>query len=206
MAQKYFVTAIGTDSGKTLISAIITQALHAEYWKPIQSGIEIRDTESIRKLVSFEVICHPEAYLLKAPMSPHAAASLEDITIELEKIKPPNHRRDLVIEGAGGILVPINEYQFIADLIEQIDCETILISDLYLGSINHTLLTINELKRRKINVKGIIFNGEANIESMNYILKYSGYRQLLHVKKEEYITSETIERYADALRKEFSLN
>ena len=199
MPKKYFVSAIGTDSGKTLISAIILEALKGEYWKPIQSGIEIRDTKTVRKLVSKECRFHNETYLLQSPMSPHAAAKLDYVTINLDKIVPPKHNNDLVIEGAGGLMVPLNDTEFIIDLIKKIDCELILVSDIYLGSINHTLLSINELNRHDIPVKGIIFNGDENKETTDYILKYSGYKELLHVKREKHIDGFIVKKYAQLL-------
>jgi dethiobiotin synthetase len=198
--MNYFITAIGTDSGKTVVSAIVTEALQADYWKPIQAGFP-RDTDAVQSLVSNNTsVFHKEAYLLQAPMSPHAAARQENITIDLAKIVPPATNNHLVIEGAGGLMVPLNNKEFIADLIQQLKVEVVLISNIYLGSINHTILTINELQRRNIPVKGIIFNGTVNQDSIDFILQYSGYPYLLHVKQEEKIDRSTISRYATALR------
>lgn len=199
--MNYFITAIGTDSGKTLISAIVAEALKADYWKPIQAGFP-RDTETVQNLVSnTKTVFHKEAYLLKEPMSPHAAAYREGIDILLDTITLPETSNNLVIEGAGGLMVPINNREFVADLIQHLQVEVILVANLYLGSINHTLLTINELKRRNIAVKGIIFNGEANKESSDLILKYSGYPCLLHVKQEDEITPAVVSKYAAELDK-----
>lgn len=199
MPKRYFVTAIGTDSGKTIASAILVKALGAEYWKPIQSGEEIRDTDTIKTLVPTSKF-HKEAYLLKEPMSPHAAARIDGVSIDMSLVKTPDHTQDLVIEGAGGLMVPLNDYNLIADLIPQFECETVLVSNLYLGSINHTLLSINELKRRRVAVKGIIFNGDRNQESVDFILKYSGYRELLQIEREAEINLEVIEKYAEKLK------
>lgn len=196
--KKYFITAISTDSGKTLVSAIITNALQADYWKPIQAGMIETDSATIRKyLHSGHSIIHPEAYLLQHPASPHAAAKKENIEIDLKNIElPDTHGNDLVIEGAGGILVPLNDTDVVADLITQFDAEVILVSNIYLGSINHTLLTAQELKRRNIKVKGIVFNGPANEETERIILKHTGYKKLLHVYPEEHITTAVINAYA----------
>lgn len=196
--KKYFITAISTDSGKTVVSAIIANALQADYWKPVQAGIEHADSNAMRKLLhSSHSLIHPEAYILKQAASPHAAAKNEGVEIDLALIQVPDtHGNDLVIEGAGGVLVPLNDTAVVADLITQFDAEVILVSNHYLGSINHTLLTAQELKRRNITVKGIIFNGPENEESERIILKHTGYKKLLHVFPEEQLTDAVIKKYA----------
>ena len=196
--MNYFVTAIGTDSGKTLVSAILVEALQADYWKPVQSGINDRDIETVSKLINNgHSLCYEESYLLTMPMSPHAAAKIDGVRISLDEIKLPNKgENNLVIEGAGGVLVPLNENDFVIDIALKFDATVVLVSNNYLGSINHTLLTINELKRRGVNVKGIIFNGIPTPESESIILKHSGYKCLLRVLPEEVITQEVITQYA----------
>lgn len=196
--KRYFVTAISTDSGKTLISAILTNALQADYWKPIQAGTIETDSVTMRKwLHSSHSLIHPEAYVFQSAESPHSAAIKENIEIDIQTIQlPDTSGNDLIIEGAGGVLVPLNDTNVIADLITQFDAEVVLVSNIYLGSINHTLLTAQELKRRNINVKGIIFNGEPNGEAERIILKHTGYRKLLHVYPEEKITTAVINAYA----------
>ncbi len=196
--MNYFITAIHTDSGKTLVSAILTHALQADYWKPIQSGDENRDTDVVRSLVNnTHCLCHDEAYLFKTPVSPHAAAKIEGIEIDLSRILlPESDNPNMIIEGAGGILVPLNDKDFVIDLVQKFDAEVVLVSNIYLGSINHTLLTINELKRRQLKVKGIIFNGPENKETEYIILKYSGYRCLLNIRPEKEINQEIVTRYA----------
>ena len=160
--MNYFVTAIHTDSGKTLVSAILTEMLEANYWKPIQSG-EPKDTDAVKRLVSNSKTQYfEEAYFLKTPASPHASAIIDGVQIELNQIVLPDSTSDLVIEGAGGVLVPLNDKDMVIDIASQIDCEVILVSNLYLGSINHTLLTYELLKSRGLKVKGLIFNGESN--------------------------------------------
>ncbi|MDJ1502894.1 dethiobiotin synthase [Xanthocytophaga agilis] len=199
----YFITAIGTDSGKTLISAIVTEALQADYWKPIQAGFP-RDTEKVQTLVSNPVSqFHNEAYLLQHPMSPHAAAHREGVEIDIQALVLPNTHNTLIIEGAGGVLVPVSNQHFVIDIARKFEAEVILVANIYLGSINHTLLTINELKHRNIPVKGIIFNGPANEDSEQFILNYSQYPLLLHVYPEEQITPEVVHSYAQQLRKAF---
>jgi dethiobiotin synthetase len=199
---KYFVTAIGTDSGKTLVSAILCEALKADYWKPIQSGLP-RDTDIVKGLVSnSQTKFWPETYLLKTPASPHAAAKIDQVKIDPTKINPPDTDR-LIVEGAGGCLVPINDDDFVIDIAKRLDFEIILVSNLYLGSINHTLLTANYLKQHELKVKGIIFNGESNPESERIILKHTGYECLLSIKKEEQINSEMVKKYSGMLLRNF---
>ncbi|GHN00666.1 ATP-dependent dethiobiotin synthetase BioD [Cytophagales bacterium WSM2-2] len=197
--MRYFVTAIGTDSGKTLVSAILCEALQADYWKPVQAGFP-RDADTVKSLLSNQVSkIHNETYLLNTPASPHASAKLDNVVIDLKNFIVPEAKRDLVIEGAGGCLVPLNDNDFVIDLARQIDCQVILVSNLYLGSINHTLLTADYLKRNKFNVKGIVFNGQRNPASEEIILKHMGFRPLLRVDQETEVTKETVKKYAELL-------
>ena len=202
MSEKIFVTAIGTDSGKSVVSAILTEKLKADYWKPIQAGFPT-DTNFVKSLVSnSKTIFHSESYLLKHPMSPHAAAALENTSVNLAKINLPKTDNHLIIEGAGGLLVPINETEFIADLISNLDTEIVLVANLYLGSINHTLLTINELQRRKISIKGIVFNGDSNLASEEVILKQAQVPCLLRLPKLASVDKEAIKKYALLMKDE----
>ncbi len=196
--MNYFVTAIGTDSGKTLISAILCKALKADYWKPVQAGFP-RDADTIKGLIP-NCIIHPESYLLSTPASPHAAAKIDCIEISLEKILLPKTSNSLIIEGAGGCLVPLNDKDFVIDIAQKFNSPIILVANLYLGSINHTLLTVELIKQRKLSVAGIIFNGKSNPESERIILKHSGYKTIWHVKEEPEINSETIANYAEKIK------
>ena len=150
MAYQFFVTGIGTGIGKTLISAILAKALDADYWKPVQAGYE-NGTDSdwvMQKLTNSKI--HPEVYKLKLAASPHIAAREERIQISIEHIieKKPVENRNLIIEGPGGLMVPLNEHEFVIDLIKALGMRVILVSRNYLGSINHSLLT-SELCRRE---------------------------------------------------------
>lgn len=197
--MNYFISAIGTDSGKTLVSSIMVEALKADYWKPVQAG-EPGDTETVQQLVSNELTkFHPETHRLKMPASPHAAAKYEHKAIALDDFELPETNNDLVIEGAGGILVPLNDHDYVIDLAKQFQTELVLVSNLYLGSINHTLLTIAYLEEHQIPVKGIIFNGDSNPESEDIILKKSGYRVLLRLPKLSLINAEVIRYWAGEL-------
>ncbi len=197
--MNYFVTAIGTDSGKTLVSAIITEALQADYWKPVQAGYP-RDTETVQSLVSnSKSHFHQERYLLNTPASPHASAKIDEVEIQLGNFDLPETNNDLVIEGAGGVLVPLNDKDVVIDLAHHFNTKVIVVCDLYLGSINHSLLTLDYLKQKNYNVKGIIFNGESNPESESIILKKSGLPCLLKIEKEEAIDKKTVTKYANLL-------
>ena len=170
--KKYFVTGIDTDAGKTIASAILVEKLKADYWKPIQAG-EPTDSDAIRSLVSTDRTIHPEGIVLKAPMSPHAAAKLEDIDLRANQLSVPETENNLIIEGAGGLMVPINDDEFVIDLAKQFDVEVILVSRNYLGSINHTMLSITYLKQNGFKIAGIIFNDTPNPETERFILQYS---------------------------------
>jgi len=193
----YFVTAIHTASGKTLVSAILAQALQADYWKPVQSGLD-RDSDTVKRLLlNDHSLIFDEAYSLKAALSPHAAAQREGKKISLAAIKlPANQGDNLIIEGAGGVLAPLNDEEVIIDIAAKFNAEIILVSNHYLGSINHTLLTCNELKRRNLKVKGIVFNGVPNKDSEDIILKKTGYKCLLRILPEENFDEELVNKYA----------
>jgi dethiobiotin synthetase len=169
------VAGIGTGVGKTIISAILVEALQADYWKPIQAGdLENSDTNTVQKLVSSEKsVFHPEAFRLKNPMSPHAAAKLDLVEIRSNDLPLPKTGNILIIELAGGLMVPINSEELNIDLLKKWNAPVILVSKNYLGSINHTLLSLELLKNNHIPVLGIIFNGEGNISTEEFILHYS---------------------------------
>ena len=198
--MRYFVTAIGTDSGKTVASAILCEALGADYWKPIQAGYP-RDTETVESLVNnSKTRFHPESYLLKTAAAPHAAAKQEELEITMNNIKIPDTANKLIIEGAGGCLVPINDYKLMADVIKMVSTEVVVVANLYLGSINHTLLTIEALKSRRLQIKGIIFNGQSNAESERIILHYTSLEPLLHIYPEKEMNREIVKKYAVLLK------
>ena len=202
MSKTYFITGIDTEVGKTMISAIITEALEADYWKPIQAGdLDHSDSHKVEKLVSNKKTrFHQNSYALHTPMSPHAAAEIDEIQIDLEQIKRPKTDNDLVIEGAGGLLVPLNGKDTIADLIVPNDM-VILVSKNYLGSINHTLLSINELKRRGIENIFVVFNGEENRTTQEIIEKMGKVNILGRIEQEPYFDENVVMEYAEIFRK-----
>ncbi len=202
MSTTYFVTGIGTNVGKTITSAILTEALRADYWKPVQAGdLDNSDSHKVKDLISNDrSIFHQEEFLLSQPMSPHAAAEIDNKRISVKSIKRPKTSNDLVIEGAGGLLVPLNHKQTIADLISHED-HIILVSRNYLGSINHTLLSLEVLKNRGLNCFGIIFNGQPNEASEEVILKMSGVRFLGRIEEEPYFDRNVVKEYAEIFRR-----
>lgn len=199
--MKLFITGISTDVGKTVASAIIVEALQADYWKPIQAGdLEHSDTHKVQSLVSnTQSQFHPNSYALQTPASPHLAAAKDGITIDLNQIQEPETTNHLVVEGAGGILVPLNDTQSVVDLIQS-DYKVIVVSRHYLGSINHTLLTIEALQNRGIQVAGIIFSGDENSSTESIILSRTAVPCLGRIAQEPYFDSNVISEYADAFR------
>jgi dethiobiotin synthetase len=201
--MKIFVTGIGTDVGKTIASAIITEALEADYWKPIQAGdLDNSDSHKIKCFLSNEkTVIHPNSYALNTPASPHLAAELDRITIDLKKIIEPKTENNLVIEGAGGVFVPLNSKDCVIDLIQS-DYKVIVVSRHYLGSINHTLLTIEALQNRKIAVAGIVFSGDENKATEEIILSKTGVKCIGRIEQEPYFDQNVIKEYADVFREQ----
>lgn len=199
--MKIFITGIGTDVGKTIASSIVVEALEADYWKPIQAGdLDNSDSHKVKKYISnLKTIIHDNSYKLNTPASPHLSAKLDGINIDLKLIKEPKTKNNLVIEGAGGLLVPLNDKDSIVDLIQK-DYKVILVSRHYLGSINHTLLTLEALKSRKIEVAGIIFSGDENKATEEIILSKTKAKCIGRIENEPYFDQRIIQYYADLFR------
>jgi dethiobiotin synthetase len=197
MNKQIIVAGIGTEIGKTVCSAILVEHLKADYWKPIQSGFpEDSDVRTLQELTTEARTFHPSTYNLKAPLSPHTAAELEGIQIDLEKFALPKTTNSLVVELAGGLLVPINDQQTNLDLIKQLNLPVVLISKNYLGSINHTLLSIELLKQHGVTLEGLILNGDSNPSGEKFIESYSKLPVICRVKQENTLNKETIQKYA----------
>ena len=194
-----FITGIGTGIGKTIVSAVLTEKLKSDYWKPIQSGdLDDSDTLKVKGLVSNTAsVFHTEAYRLTQPYSPHKSAAIDGITIDLNKIIAPKTNNNLLIEGAGGLMVPLNDEYLMIDLIKKLDVEVLLVSQNYLGSINHTLLSVAILKQYDIKIVGIIFNGKTDENSENYILNYTGLKLLGHLPEFETVDKDAIIKAGD---------
>lgn len=194
-----FITGTGTDVGKTLIAAIITESLGADYWKPVQAGIsEGTDSLFVKKMISNNrTKIHPELYKLKMPASPHLAAPAEDKEITIKEIKfhLPKTENRLVIEGAGGLMVPLNKTELILNLIKELDAKVIIVSKNELGSINHSLLTAAVLSKENIDVAGWIFTEEYQHYEKE-IAGWSGYPLIARIKHLPIISKETIKEQA----------
>ena len=184
------VAGIGTEIGKTVVSAIIVEALSADYWKPVQSGgLDHTDTDEVRSLVGLhERTFHPEAYRFHLPASPHASAAAEGAVIEENRLTLPATDRFLVVELAGGLMVPLNDRSLNIDMVKRWGLPVVLVANYYLGSINHTLLSIEALRHRNIDISGIIFNGEPVAETRSVIMSYSGLDCLLDIPHTDSVT------------------
>ncbi len=205
--KRYFITGIGTEVGKTITSAIVTEALEADYWKPIQAGdLEFSDTDKVKSLVrNAKTQYHPNSFSLNTPMSPHAAATIDGVNMFAKEIKTPlTSNEKLVVEGAGGLLVPINSTETILDLIQPND-KIIVVSRHYLGSINHTLLSIEILKNKGFKHIGILFNGEENKSTEEIISKMANVSILGRIDELNTITPTEIAYQAEKLHKALHL-
>jgi dethiobiotin synthetase/malonyl-CoA O-methyltransferase len=192
--MRLFITGTDTNVGKTVVSAWLAHHLKADYWKPIQTGCEEdSDSQTVEKLAGLrENQIHPEAYRLKAPLSPHAAASLENISISLDRIIMPKTNNSLIIEGAGGVFVPINKSDLIIDLIYKLQTSVIIVARSSLGTINHTCLTLEALRNRNIPVLGVILNGPLNLLNKAAIGKYGNTKVLAELETFIPLTVETL--------------
>jgi dethiobiotin synthetase len=198
---KYFITAIDTNVGKTVISAIIVKALDAAYWKPIQCGdLEYSDTMKVENLVK-NVKTFQETHALEHPLSPHESARLSGVNVNLYDFNLPSEE-NLIIEGAGGLMVPLNENgDLVIDIARKTDAEIIVVIKNYLGSINHSLLTIDYLKRNNFKIKGLVINGDITSSSERVIEKISGCKILFRIPFSEVINSDFVNDQALVARK-----
>lgn len=189
MTKSFVVTGTDTGIGKTIFTAALAGALGISYWKPIQSGLDDEtDSEAISRLCSVPI--HPEAYRLKTPASPHLSAEIDQITIDPARLTPP--MGDVVIEGAGGVLVPVTRQILYADLFAQWQIPTILVARTTLGTINHSLLSIEALRSRGVPIHGIAFVGPDNRDSEDTICAISGVRRLGRLPRLKTITRATL--------------
>jgi dethiobiotin synthetase len=173
--KRFFVTATDTNVGKTVVSAMLTLGLNGIYWKPIQSGIEpITDTDYIRAVTQLdESHFIPERFRLTQPLSPHLSARLDGIEIHLSDfVLPDTNDTPLIVEGAGGLLVPINKTDLMIDLIQHLKLPVCLVARTQLGTINHTLLSLNQLRQANIPILGVILNGDRNPANREAIAHY----------------------------------
>ncbi|QNE39963.1 dethiobiotin synthase [Hymenobacter sp. NBH84] len=204
--ERLFITGIGTDVGKTVVAAILTEALGADYWKPVQAGLTpTTDAATVRSLVSnADSQFHPEAYRLALPASPHAAAAAEGIALTPSAFRLPHTDNHLVVEGAGGLLVPLAPGFLMVDLLAQLDLAAVVVSRNYLGSINHTLLTLEALRQRQVPVRGLVFNGEPTPATEDFIAQHTGVPIMPRVLAEPVLDATVIRRYAEEFREWFA--
>jgi dethiobiotin synthase len=195
-ARRIFVTGTDTGVGKTVVSAALALGLDGYYWKPIQAGSEpTTDTAQVREWTGLPTERFiPEAYVLKEPMSPHAAAAAEGIEIDMERLlrTPLPGDRPVVIEGAGGVLVPLTSTAFVVDLMAGLGADAVVVARAGLGTINHTLLSLRELERRSICVLGVVMNGPPHESNRKTIEDYGRVRVLGSVPPYEVIDDEKL--------------
>ena len=199
MSKVVFISGNGTDVGKTVVTSCLVHALNADYWKPIQAGdVVFGDSERIQQLAEDRVgKVFPPKFKLTEPMSPHAAAAIDGVSIRLSDFQIPETQNTLIIEGAGGLLVPVNEDETILDLIKYLQVPLILVCANYLGSINHSLLSIGAARQVGIEIVGVIFFGERNDESERIIQKIGDVKRLGGVYPNATITAENIHEYSE---------
>jgi len=186
LPNRMFITGTDTGIGKTVISAILVAGLKGSYWKPVQSGLEeITDTQWVREKTGLpDNHFHPETYRLRLPISPHASAANEGVRIDLKAFQIPeiNESDYLIIEGAGGVMVPLNEHLFMLDLMKRIDIPILLVAGSSLGTINHTLLSLEQLRTRNLEVLGVVMNGPKNSGNREAIEHYGNIPVLAEVE------------------------
>lgn len=199
--KKLFVTGIGTEVGKTVCSAVLIKYFNADYWKPVQSGdLDFSDSMKIKNWVGENTICHPETYRFQLAASPHQSAKEEGVIIDLNEFKIPETQNNLIIEGAGGLMVPLNDKEHIIDLIEKLNIPVGLVVRNYLGCINHTLLSIIALNQRKIKLQYLILNGNFPSDTKRIICKNIQLEtKIIRIPDIENITKENIENITKQL-------
>ncbi len=195
--DKIIIAGIDTDVGKTVVSAIMMQKLRANYWKPVQCGLKNPDIKEITRLTCQKHQIFPSSYTFTAPLSPHHAARLENISIDPRKIHLPSTKKNLVIEMAGGVFTPLSSNLTMLDHFQTFGAKFLIVSKHYLGSINHTLLTIEALKARNLPILGIVFNGGVNSDTETAILKISKIPLYGRLFQEKEITPLTIKKYVN---------
>lgn len=201
--NQFFVSGISTEVGKTVCSALLVKALEADYWKPVQSG-DLHHTDSM-KVASWNGLelpnprFHPETHRLTEPMSPHASAAIDGIHIQLSDFQLPQTEAPLIVEGAGGLMVPLNEEDTILDLMAQLQLPVVLVSRNYLGSINHTLLSIAQLKQRQIPIAGLVFNGPVVPSTEQVIEKMTEVPVLFRIPELDHVSLPSIETLSEQL-------
>lgn len=204
MSRTIVVTGTDTDVGKTVFAAALTRALGARYWKPVQAGLEAGgDADGVTRLGVARDHCLPEAYRLVTPCSPHRAAEIDGVTIDPARLTPPAVDGPLVVEGAGGVLVPVTRSLLYADLFARWQAPVVLVARTALGTINHSLLSIEALCARGVPVLGVAFIGDPVEDSEAVIAAIGGVRRLGRLPRLDPLTPDTLgEAFAAQFRLE----
>ena len=193
-----FITGIGTDVGKTVAAAVVAKALEADYWKPVQCGdLENSDSIKIERLTGLKTL--PEAFRLKTPMSPHAAADLEGVELSIDKIELPKSDKTIVVEGAGGVMVPLNSTETYLDLMVKLNLPVVLVTRHYLGSINHTLLSWKVLKEAGLSVVALVISGTPHASTENYFASQMDV-PFIRINELEELSSEAVTSESERLK------
>ncbi|ASK29224.1 dethiobiotin synthase [Chryseobacterium sp. T16E-39] len=204
--MKLFITGIGTEIGKTVCSAILTQYFKADYWKPVQSGdLHYTDSMKIKDWVENEITYYPEAYRLQLAASPHQSAAEEGKLIRVDDFQLPETSNPLIVEGAGGLMVPLSDQELMIDLMEKLKLPVVLVVRNYLGCINHTLLSIMALKERGLTLEYLILNGVFPTDTERVIINYIEKRtKIIRIPDVDSITKESITTIANNLKIEYN--
>jgi dethiobiotin synthetase len=198
MKKGLFITGIGTDVGKTVAAAVITKSLEADYWKPVQCGdLDNSDSIKIAELTGMKTL--PETFRLKASMSPHAAADLEGIELSIAQINLPKSDKPIVVEGAGGVMVPFNSRETYLDLMVKLNLPVVLVTRHYLGSINHTMLSWKVLKEAGLNVVALVISGKAHESTESHFATQMDV-PFIRINELEEVSSETVAAEAERLK------
>lgn len=201
MANSIAIVGIHTGIGKTIASAVIAEAIGADYWKPVQAGIEETDSAVLRRLLTdCDSRVHNEAFVLTQPLSPHAAAVIDGVVVDFTTFAWPETDRILLVETAGGVMSPISPNATMADFVQHYQLPAILVVQHYLGSINHTLLSIEVLRSRGINLLGIVISGEENEASESFIVQYGNVRIIARIPRLQTICSSEVVQCAVGIK------
>ncbi len=193
MSNAYIITGTDTNVGKTVFSAMLALALEANYWKPVQSGVENVDTKTVQNLTGLpDEYFFPEAHILTEPLSPHRAAEIDDVEIDVDALEPPESERSLIIEGAGGLMVPLTRSNLQINVFKRWELPVILCARTGLGTLNHTLLSLEALWAREMPIHGIAFIGSDNPDNIQTIAEFSGEKILGHLPELDHLNANTL--------------
>lgn len=201
--MSYCIIGTHTGIGKTVFSSVLCKASGFDYWKPVQAG-DLDDSDTInvqRRVADPSITLYPERFRLTHAVSPHRAAELDGLDMQLSDFVLPKSEK-LVVETAGGLMSPINQGILVLDLAKNLNLPLVLVSGNYLGSINHTLLTVAAIKNAKLNLKGIVFSGEPNESTESFILNHAEVPCLFHLRKMDKVDAHEVEKQAKRLSQE----